>query len=114
MYHRPRLIPCLLLSDGGLVKTVRFKDPNYLGDPINAVKIFSEKCVDELCVQDIQASREGRGPDFALLEDLASEAFMPLSYGGGVTTVEQAASSLRWPVTSTMHIRQWALMVWSG
>lgn len=91
MYHRPRLIPCLLLSDGGLVKTVRFKDPNYLGDPINAVKIFSEKCVDELCVQDIQASREGRGPDFALLEDLASEAFMPLSYGGGVTTVEQAA-----------------------
>ena len=66
MYHRPRLIPCLLLSDGGLVKTVRFKDPNYLGDPINAVKIFSEKCVDELCVQDIQASREGRGPDFAL------------------------------------------------
>ena len=91
MYHRPRLIPCLLLSDGGLVKTVRFKDPNYLGDPINAVKIFSEKCVDELCVQDIQASREGRGPDFALLEDIASEAFMPLSYGGGVTTVEQAA-----------------------
>ena len=82
MYHRPRLIPCLLISDGGLVKTVRFKDPNYLGDPINAVKIFSEKCVDELCVQDIQASREGRGPDFALLEDLASEAFMPLSYGG--------------------------------
>ena len=80
MYHRPRLIPCLLLSDGGLVKTVRFKDPNYLGDPINAVKIFSEKCVDELCVQDIQASRGGRGPDFALLEDLASEAFMPLSY----------------------------------
>lgn len=61
MYHRPRLIPCLLLSDGGLVKTVRFKDPNYLGDPINAVKIFSEKCVDELCVQDIQASREGAG-----------------------------------------------------
>ena len=91
MYHRPRLIPCLLLSDGGLVKTVRFKDPNYLGDPINAVKIFSEKCVDELCVQDIQASREGRGPDFDLLEDIASEAFMPLSYGGGVTTVEQAA-----------------------
>lgn len=91
MYHRPRLIPCLLLSDGGLVKTVRFKDPNYLGDPINAVKIFSEKCVDELCVQDIRASREGRGPDFDLLEDIASEAFMPLSYGGGVTTVEQAA-----------------------
>lgn len=91
MYHRPRLIPCLLLSDGGLVKTTRFRDPRYLGDPINAVKIFSEKCVDELCIQDIQASREGRGPNFELLEDIASEAFMPLSYGGGVTTVEQAA-----------------------
>ncbi len=91
MYHRPRLIPCLLLSDGGLVKTTRFKDPNYLGDPINAVKIFSEKCVDELCIQDIQARRAARGPDFALLESLASEAFMPLSYGGGIATVEQAA-----------------------
>ena len=91
MYHRPRLIPCLLLSDGGLVKTTRFKEPNYLGDPINAVKIFSEKCVDELCIQDIQASRTGRGPDFELLESIASEAFMPLSYGGGITTVEQAA-----------------------
>lgn len=91
MYHRPRLIPCLLLSEGGLVKTTRFKEPNYLGDPINAVKIFSEKCVDELCVQDIQASRMSRGPDFELLESIASEAFMPLSYGGGITTVEQAA-----------------------
>lgn len=91
MYHRPRLIPCLLLSDGGLVKTTRFKNPNYLGDPINAVKIFSEKCVDELCIQDIQASRNGRGPDFELLSDIASEAFMPLSYGGGITTLEQAS-----------------------
>ncbi len=91
MYHRPRLIPCLLLSDGGLVKTTRFQRPNYLGDPINAVKIFSEKCVDELCIQDIQASREGRGPNFELLRDIASEAFMPLSYGGGITTVDQAA-----------------------
>lgn len=90
MYHRPRLIPCLLLSDGNLVKTTRFKEPNYLGDPINAVKIFSEKCVDELCVQDIEASKNGRGPDFELLSDIAAEAFMPLSYGGGVTTLEQA------------------------
>lgn len=91
MFHRPRLIPCLLLSEGNLVKTVRFKDPTYLGDPINAVKIFSEKCVDELCIQDIEASKNGREPDFALLKDIASEAFMPLSYGGGVTTLEQAA-----------------------
>ena len=89
MYHRPRLIPCLLLSNGNLVKTTRFKEPNYLGDPINAVKIFSEKCVDELCIQDIEASKNGRRPDFDLLTDIASEAFMPLSYGGGVTTLEQ-------------------------
>lgn len=89
MFHRPRLIPCLLLADGNLVKTRRFRDPVYLGDPINAVKIFSEKCVDELCVQDIEASRKGAGPDFELLAEIATEAFMPLSYGGGVTTVEQ-------------------------
>ncbi|MEG0741284.1 MAG: AglZ/HisF2 family acetamidino modification protein [Clostridia bacterium] len=91
MYHRPRLIPCLLLSEGSLVKTTRFQKPNYLGDPINAVKIFSEKCVDELCIQDIEASKKNRGPDFDLLSDIASEAFMPLSYGGGVTTLDQAA-----------------------
>lgn len=91
MYHRPRVIPCLLISDGGLVKTTRFKNPNHLGDPINAVKIFSEKYADELCIQDIQASREGRGPNFELLADIASEAFMPLSYAGGITTIRQAA-----------------------
>ena len=90
MYSRPRLIPCLLLSDGNLVKTRKFKEPTYLGDPINAVKIFSEKCVDELCVQDIEASKNGRGPDFELLAEIATEAFMPLSYGGGITTLEQA------------------------
>jgi imidazole glycerol-phosphate synthase subunit HisF len=89
MFHRPRLIPCLLISDGNLVKTRKFKDPTYLGDPINAVKIFSEKCVDELCVQDIRASQTGAEPDYALLSEIATEAFMPLSYGGGVTSVEQ-------------------------
>ena len=89
MFQRPRLIPCLLLSEGNLVKTRRFKDPVYLGDPINAVKIFSEKCVDELCVQDIEASKRGSGPDFDLLAEIATEAFMPLSYGGGITSIEQ-------------------------
>jgi imidazole glycerol-phosphate synthase subunit HisF len=89
MFHRPRLIPCLLLSEGNLVKTRKFKDPTYLGDPINAVKIFSEKCVDELCVQDIRASQTGEEPDYALLAEIATEAFMPLSYGGGITTVAQ-------------------------
>ncbi|NLO84947.1 MAG: imidazole glycerol phosphate synthase subunit HisF [Clostridiales bacterium] len=91
MLKRPRLIPCLLLSDGNLVKTKKFKDPNYLGDPINAVKIFSEKCVDELCIQDIEASKHGKAPNFELLRAIASEAFMPLSYGGGITTLDQAS-----------------------
>ena len=90
MYSRPRLIPCLLLSEGNLVKTKKFKDPTYLGDPINAVKIFSEKCVDELCIQDIVASKNSTEPDFELLSEIATEAFMPLSYGGGITTLEQA------------------------
>jgi len=87
---RPRIIPCLLVSDGGLVKTQRFKDPKYVGDPINAVKIFNEKEADELTVLDIDASAEGRGPDFAMIEHLAVECRMPLCYGGGVTTREQA------------------------
>ncbi|MCE5343281.1 MAG: AglZ/HisF2 family acetamidino modification protein [Eubacteriales bacterium] len=89
MFHRPRLIPCLLISEGNLVKTRKFKDPTYLGDPINAVKIFSEKCVDELCVQDIRVSQTGAEPDYALLSEIATEAFMPLSYGGGVRSVAQ-------------------------
>lgn len=87
---RPRIIPCLLVKDKGLVKTVNFKDPKYVGDPINAVKIFNEKEVDELIVLDIDATRESRGPDFKMIENLAVECRMPLCYGGGVTTVEQA------------------------
>ncbi|NTU89606.1 MAG: imidazole glycerol phosphate synthase subunit HisF [Actinobacteria bacterium] len=88
MYNRPRIIPCLLLKDQGLVKTERFDKPRYLGDPINTVKIFNEKMVDELCLLDIEASKYRRSPDFAMLEDIASEAFMPLSYGGGITTID--------------------------
>lgn len=89
MYCRPRLIPCLLLKDQGLVKTTKFSNPRYLGDPINAVKIFNGKGVDELCILDIAATTENRGPDFEYLKDIASEAFMPLSYGGGITELEQ-------------------------
>ncbi|MBH1942055.1 imidazole glycerol phosphate synthase subunit HisF [Mobilitalea sibirica] len=89
MYNRPRVIPCLLLKDQGLVKTIKFTSPNYLGDPINAVKIFNEKGVDELCLLDITASREGKGPDFDFLLSIATEAFMPMSYGGGITSFEQ-------------------------
>lgn len=87
---RPRIIPCLLVHEGGLVKTVRFKDPKYVGDPINAVRIFNEKEADELIVLDIDATVRGREPNFRLIGQVAAECRMPLCYGGGVTTVEQA------------------------
>jgi len=90
MYYRPRLIPSLLLKEQGLVKTTKFENPRYLGDPINIVRIFNGKGVDELCILDITATSENRGPDFKYLKDIASEAFMPLSYGGGITSVQQA------------------------
>jgi imidazole glycerol-phosphate synthase subunit HisF len=89
LYSRPRLIPCLSIQDRGLVKTTKFSNPRYLGDPINAVKIFNGKGVDELCVLDITASSENRDPDLEYLKDIASEAFMPLSYGGGITSINQ-------------------------
>jgi imidazole glycerol-phosphate synthase subunit HisF len=83
-----RLIPCLLLKGAGCVKTVRFRKPTYLGDPVNIVRIFNDREVDELVVLDIDAAREGRSPHLALLADLASECFMPLCYGGGVRSLE--------------------------
>lgn len=85
-----RVIPVLLISQNGLVKTRRFKEPIYIGDPINAIKIFNEKEVDELILLDIDASKEGRGPDFSLIEQIASECFMPLGYGGGIKSREEA------------------------
>jgi putative imidazole glycerol phosphate synthase subunit hisF len=94
MYLRPRIIPILLYDDGDLVKTVQFGKRTYLGDPINAVKIFNRKGIDELSVLDIGATKNKREPDFELLRDIASEAFMPLSCGGGVTTVEQVRELL--------------------
>lgn len=87
---RPRIIPSLLIQDKGLVKTVNFKNPKYVGDPINAVKIFNEKAVDELAVFDIDATAKGLEPDYTLIERLANQSRMPLCYGGGVKTVEQA------------------------
>jgi imidazole glycerol-phosphate synthase subunit HisF len=86
---RPRIIPCLLLQNGGVVKTVRFTEPKYIGDPLNAVRIFNEKEVDELVVLDIDATAHHREPDYALIASLAAECRMPLCYGGGVKTVEQ-------------------------
>lgn len=88
---RPRIIPCLLVHKGGLVKTQTFKDAKYVGDPINAVKIFNEKEADELMVLDIDATVNGVEPDFSLIAKLAAECRMPLCYGGGVTTAAQAA-----------------------
>lgn len=86
---RPRIIPCLLVQDNGLVKTVRFTDPKYVGDPLNAVRILNEKQVDELMVLDIDATAQGREPDYSLIRQLATECRMPLCYGGGVTSPEQ-------------------------
>ncbi len=87
---RPRIIPCLLVSNKGLVKTINFKSPKYVGDPINAVRIFNEKEADELTILDIDASRLNREPDYRSIEYWASECRMPLCYGGGIKNVEQA------------------------
>lgn len=87
---RPRIIPCLLVHNMGLVKTVQFASPKYVGDPLNAVKIFNEKEADELMVIDIDASVQGNAPDYQLIKNIAAECRMPLCYGGGVKTVEQA------------------------
>lgn len=87
---RPRVIPSLLIQDNGLVKTVNFKNPKYVGDPINAVRIFNEKEVDELAIFDIDATSKGLEPNYSLIERIANQSRMPLCYGGGVKTVEQA------------------------
>ena len=87
---RPRITPCLLVQNGGLVKTVQFKDPKDVGDPVNAVKIFNEKETDELMVLDIDATAQGAEPNFRLITQFAVECRMPLCYGGGIKTAEQA------------------------
>ncbi len=87
---RIRVIPILLLQDGKLVKTVKFENPTYIGDPINAAKIFNDKEVDELIVLDITASKTKKDINFELIENLASECFMPLCYGGGIRSLDQA------------------------
>lgn len=85
-----RVIPCLLLDGRGLVKTVRFKDPKYVGDPINAVKIFNNRFVDEVIFLDISASRDGHGPDFDHIAQITSECFIPFCYGGGIRSIDDA------------------------
>ena len=90
-----RLIPCLLLRGNGLVKTKKFKDSVYVGDPINAVRIFSEKEADELVILDIDATRERREPNYELIAEIAGECFMPVAYGGGISTLAQARKLIR-------------------
>lgn len=87
--NKTRVMPVLLLRGQGLVKTVKFKEPKYIGDPLNSVRIFNEKEVDELVFLDISATPLGRGPNFSVLADIAQEAFMPMAYGGGLSSMEQ-------------------------
>ena len=91
----PRIIPCLLLEGGGFYKTTRFKNPVYLGDPVNILKIFNDKEVDEIVILDTGVRRDRREPNFELLEDMASECFMPLAYGGGVQTIQHIRKLFR-------------------
>lgn len=84
-----RIIPTLLLKDGGLVKTIKFKDPRYIGDPINIVKLFNDKEADELCLIDISATTQNKEPNYRHLEEIVSEAFMPIGYGGGIRDLRQ-------------------------
>jgi len=86
-----RLIPCLTLLNNSFVKTINFKNPKYIGDPINTIKIFNEKFVDEIMILDIGASKLGYQPNFELLSDIASECFIPLSYGGGIKNLNDAS-----------------------
>ena len=87
---KPRVIPTLLLKGRGLYKTVGFRDPSYIGDPVNAVRVFNEKEVDELVILDIGASKHGEPPNFEFLGDIASEAFMPMGYGGNIRSLDDA------------------------
>ena len=92
---RPRIIPVLLIKEGGLYKPVKFKDGVYVGDPINAIRLFNHLEVDEIVVLDISATRVGRGPEFDLIQEIASEAFMPFCYGGGVTCIDHVRKVFR-------------------
>jgi len=93
--RRTRVIPVLLIHRGGVYKTIKFKNPVYIGDPINAIRLFNDLEVDEIIVLDVDASKHAKSPSISSIEELASEAFMPFSYGGGVKTVDQASDILK-------------------
>lgn len=95
MFNRPRIIPTLLIDDRDLIKTVKFGKRTYLGDPVNAVKIFNRKRIDELSILDIGSTKHKKEPDYEILKDIASEAFMPLSYGGGINSLDQVQELLK-------------------
>ena len=90
-----RIIPCLLIRGNKLVKTTKFKDDVYIGDPVNAARIFSDKEVDEIIILDIEATKEKRAPNYELMAEIAGECFMPLTYGGGITNVDQVRRLIR-------------------
>ena len=90
-----RIIPCLLMSAGRLVKTVKFNTPNYIGDPLNVIRIFNDKYVDELVIIDIDSTKNKTEPNYSLLEKIAKEAFMPMTYGGGIKSLEMISKFLR-------------------
>ena len=94
-FYRTRVIPVLLLQGLGLVKTIKYKAPRYIGDPINSVRIFNEKEVDEIVFLDISASVERRGPNFELLKNISEEAFMPMAYGGGINSLDEIKNLFR-------------------
>jgi len=94
--NRFRIIPILLIDDDGLVKGDKFKNHKYVGDPINAVKIFNDKEVDEIAILDIKATKNGKEPQYSLIEQLAGEAFMPMSYGGGLQDIAQVSRILKY------------------
>ncbi len=93
--YRPRIIPCLLLKNLGLVKTVKFKNPRYVGDPLNAIRIFNKKKADELIFLDITATRENRIIDIELIKKIGEECMMPFAVGGGIKTMNEIESIFR-------------------
>ena len=95
---KPRLIPCLLVHDGGLIKTRAFREPKYVGDPLNAVRIFNEKEVDELVIFDIDASLKKKEPNFKIIKKISSICRMPLCYGGGVKSIEDVKKIISYGV----------------
>jgi imidazole glycerol-phosphate synthase subunit HisF len=96
--RRTRVIPVLLIHKGGVYKTTKFSKPVYIGDPINAIRLFNDMEVDEIAILDIDASKEGRVPNFDLIKELTSEAFMPFAYGGGITSIDQVRAILQYGV----------------